>query len=434
MLVRTPRRNTNAAAADAAEVNLDALKAQLRQLDDDLAAGTIDAEAHARTREEIERRLLDEVSAAEPAGTAGGSRTTRWVLLVVLPVVAVALYAALGSPAALSPEARTAAAEPTPADVEAMVAKLAERMDKQPPGRAEDLEGWLMLGRSYAVLQRWPEASRAFARAIELAPDDAQLLVDQADVLAMAHGQSLQGEPQKLIDRALQLDPKNPKALALAGSAAFERQDYAAAAAFWQRAQPFAPAGSEFAQGLERSIAEARALAGASAPAGGAGPAGGAAARSAATTDSATGSATGSSTGSSSGSATGSATGSETAAAPVAAGGAAIRGRVAVAPALASRVAPTDTVFVFARAAEGPKMPLAIVKRPASDLPFDFTLDDAQAMAPQLKLSAHPQVIVGVRVSKTGDAMPKSGDLEGQAGPLPNRSDQVELTIDRVRP
>lgn len=415
MLVRNPRRARFPDVASAAQANLDALKEQLQQLDDDLASGAIDAESHARTRAEVERRLLAETRETEPAQSAGRSHAMRWGLLVTLPIVAVALYAVLGSPAALDPAATQARAEPTPAEVEAMVAKLAERMDKQPPGRIEDLEGWVMLGRSYAVMQRWPEASRAFARAIELAPDDAQLLVDQADVLAMVQGQSLQGEPQRLIDRALQIDPKNPKALALAGSAAFERKDYAAAAAYWERARPFAADGSEFARGLESSIAEARALGGTAGPQGGVagGTAGGTA-----------GAAAGGSAAQVGGDAR-----------PAAAGAAAsIRGRVAVAPALASLVAPTDTVFVFARAAEGPRMPLAIVKRPASELPFDFTLDDAQAMAPDLKLSAHPQVIVGVRVSKTGDPMPKSGDLEGQAGPLPNRADKVELSIDRVRP
>lgn len=415
IVARAPRRPGGAAASGAPQANVDALRSQLRQLDDDLAAGTIDPPAHALAREEVERRLLDEARDAEPAVTASASRATRWALLAGLPLVAVALYAVLGSPAALAPGATRAQAEPTPADVEAMVAKLAERMEKQPPGRIEDLEGWVMLGRSYAVLQRYPEASRAFARAIELAPDDAQLLVDQADVLAMAHGQSLQGEPQRLIDRALQIDPKNPKALALAGSAAFERKDYAAAVAYWERARPFAAADSEFARGLDGSIAEARALGGITGAPGSA----------------VGGNATGEAGAASGGTA---AVAGGAAQATAAGAGASVRGRVALAPELASRVAPTDTVFVFARAAEGPRMPLAIVKRPASDLPFDFTLDDAQAMAPELKLSAHPQVIVGVRVSKTGDAMPKSGDLEGQAGPLPNRSDKVELKIDRVRP
>lgn len=399
-------RRRAAAAPDAGQANLDALKAQLRQLDDDLAAGTLDADAHARTRDELARRLLDETGAEPPAARGGAGRATTVLVALAVPVLAAGLYAALGNPGALAPEAAAARAAPTQEEVEAMVAKLAERLEKAPPGRAEDLEGWVMLGRSYAVMQRWPEASRAFVRALQLAPDDPQLLVDQADVLAMLQGQDLQGEPLKLIERALRLDPANPKALALAGTAAFERKDYAAAIAFWERAQPAAPPGSEFAQSLERGIAEARALAGSGSPTGVAGAAATAKGRA----DAPPGGA------------------------PAGAAPGSLGGRVSVAPALAARIAPTDTVYVFARAADGPRIPLAIVKRPASALPFDFRLDDAQAMSPELKLSAFPQVIVGVRVSKSGDAMPASGDLEGEAGPLDHRSQGVALVADRVRP
>ncbi len=388
--------------ADAARVNRDALKAQLQQLDQDLAAGTLDADAHARLRTELARRLL-EAPAEEALHDARVGTRTRWALLLAVPLLAAALYAAVGNPQALKPGAAAAQRELTQQDVEAMVAKLAERLDKQPPGRVEDLEAWTMLGRSYAVMQRFAEASRAYGRALQLAPDDPQLLADQADVMAMLQGQSLEGEPLKLIEHALRLDPSQPKALALAGSAAFDRKDYAAAAAYWERALAPAPADSEFAQGLARGIAEARKLAGTAAPAT---PGRGSA-------------------------------DAKAAAAPDGAGearAAAIRGRVSVARALAARIAPGDTVFVFARAASGPRAPLAILKRPASALPFDFTLDDTQSMAPQLRLSAFPQVIVGVRVSKSGDALPASGDLEGEAGPLPHRRDGVDLTIDRVRP
>ncbi len=407
IVVGALRRRRVAAGPDAAQTNLDALKVQLRQLDDDLAAGTIDADAHARTRDELARRLLDEARADAPAARGGAARTTVLLTALAVPVLAAGLYAVLGNPAALAPEATSARAAPTQEDVEAMVARLAERMEKVPPGRKEDLEGWVMLGRSYAVMQRWPEASRAFGRALQLAPDDAQLLVDQADALAMLQGQTLEGEPLKLIERALRLDPANPKALGLAGTAAFERRDYGAAIAYWEKAQPAAPPGGEFAQGLERGIAEARALAGAAGAGGsnGSTPAAGAAAQPAA---------------------------KPAAGSPAAA--AALSGRVSVAPALAARLAPTDTVYVFARAAEGPRIPLAIVKRPASALPFDFRLDDAQAMSPELKLSAFPQVIVSVRVSKSGDALPASGDLEGEAGPLDHRSQGVALVADRVRP
>jgi cytochrome c-type biogenesis protein CcmH len=315
-----------------------------------------------------------------------------------VPVLVLGLYALVGSPQALSPPL-AAQGEPSPQEVEAMVAKLAERMEKQPPGNVDDTEGWVMLGRSYAVMQRYPEASRAFARALQLMPGDAQILVDQADVLAMQQGGNLQGEPLRLIELALKNNPSNLKGLALAGTAAFERKDYAVAVDYWTRARATAPPDSEFMRSLEQSIADARAAAGSNVAA--AGPAAAPAA---------------------------------SASAPQAQGAASVSGRISLAPALAARTAPGDTLFVFARAVEGPRIPLAILKRSAADLPLNFTLDDSMAMSPELKLSGFANVVVGARLSKSGNAMPQSGDLEGTTAPLAGRSSGVEIVIDTVRP
>ncbi|MCU0965830.1 MAG: c-type cytochrome biogenesis protein CcmI, partial [Burkholderiaceae bacterium] len=333
-------------APSAGQSNLAVLKAQLSQADADLAEGRIDATLHQATRAEIERRVLEEESVAAAPVRDGSPRATMILLLVAVPVLALGLYGLIGNPAALSPQPVSAQGEPSPQEVQAMVAKLAERMEKQPPGNVADTEGWVMLGRSYAVMQRYPEASRAFARALQLMPNDAQILVDQADVLAMQQGGNLQGEPLRLIEQALQNNPSNLKGLALAGTAAFERKDYAGAIGYWSRARAAAPPEGEFRRSLEQSLADARAAAGDSvAPAA---PVAAAA----------------------------------SAAAPKAPGAASISGRVSLAPALAARVGPGDTLFVFARAAEGPRMPLAILKRTGADLPLSFTLDDGMAMAP----------------------------------------------------
>ena len=379
-----------AAAPSASQSNLQLLKAQLQQLDQDLAQGSLDAAMHRSARAEIERRVLDEESVAAAPDRAGSPRATMLLLLVALPLLVLGLYAFIGNPAALSPQARAMPGEPTPQQVEAMVAQLAERMEQRPPGNVADTEGWVMLGRSYAVMQRYPEAGRAFARALQLQPNDAQILVDQADVLAMQQGGRLDGEPLRLIEQALQHNPANLKALALAGTAAYERKDYDGAIRYWSRARAAAAtADSEFTRSLERSIADARA-------AGGHAPAAAAAAPAAASTS--------------------------------------IGGRVSLAPALAARVAPSDTLFVFARAAEGPRMPLAILKRSAAELPLDFVLDDSMAMTPELKLSNFDNVVLSARISKSGEALPQSGDLEGQSAPLAGRKRGIELIIDRVRP
>jgi cytochrome c-type biogenesis protein CcmH len=393
------RRPVRAGSAQSAsQSNLELLRAQLQQIDQDLALGRLDAAQHRAARTEVERRVLEEESVVAAPEREGSPRATTLLLLVAVPVLVLGLYGQVGSPQALSPPL-AAQGEPSPQEVEAMVAKLAERMEKQPPGNVADTEGWVMLGRSYAVMQRYPEASRAFARALQLMPGDAQILVDQADVLAMQQGGNLQGEPLRLIELALKNDPANLKGLALAGTAAFERKDYAVAVDYWTRARATAPPDSEFMRSLEQSIADARA-------AGGTGMA--AAGRAQAPAASAS--------------------------APKAQGVASISGRISLSPALAARAAPGDTLFVFARAADGPRMPLAILKRSAADLPLSFTLDDSMAMAPELKLSAFANVVVGARLSKSGNAMPQSGDLEGTSAPLAGRSSGVEIVIDTVRP
>jgi cytochrome c-type biogenesis protein CcmH len=387
---RSPRRA--AAAPGSGDDNLQVLKSQLRQLDEELAAGSIDSAQHAQSRADIERRALEEQGVAATPASTGSRRATLGTLVLVLPLLALSLYGVLGNRLALAPApAPEAQREPTPQDIEVLVARLAERMHSQPPGRVEDAEGWAMLGRTYAALQRFPQAGEAFSRALQLTPKDAQLIVDMADVMAMQQGQTLRGEPARLVEQALQIDPRNLKALALAGSAAFERQDYAAAVEHWAAASRIVPPDSELARGLQGSLADARAAL----AQGGAAPA---------------------------------------PAASAVAASAAISGRVRLAPALAARVSPDDTVFVFARAAEGPRMPLAILKRRAGELPFEFRLDDSQAMSPQMKLSGFDRVMIGARISKSGNATPQSGDLQGQAGPLPGSAANVELLIDAVLP
>jgi len=403
-LLRQSVRSTEGHSAS--ETNLSVLKLQLQQLEQDRFAGGLTDAQYQQSRDEIERRVLAEESVASAPSRSGSPRATLVMLVLAVPVLALALYGLLGSPQALSPEARTAAASPhgdvTQQDMEAMVAKLAERMEKRPPGQVADTEGWVMLGRSYAAMQRYPEAQRAFSRALQLMPNEAQIMADQADVMAMIQGRSLEGEPLKLVEKALQADPSNLKALALAGTAAFERKDYTGAMNYWGRARAVAPPDSEFARGLEGGMAEARMAAGGTAATPTAAPP--------------------------------APTATPAPPAQPGVGLSSISGRVSLSPALAARVAPGDTVFIFARAAEGPRMPLAILKRTVGDLPASFTLDDSMAMTPQFKLSSFPSIVVGARVSKSGNASPQSGDLEGISAPISGRAGGIELVIDSVRP
>jgi len=388
-----PKSNTDKAAGDAAQANLSVLRSQLTQLDADFAAASINADQLALATSEIERRALEEESAPESAVAPAKSTRTAWALGLTIPLLALGVYGFLGNTQALDPANHQAKTEtdPTPEQIEAMVSAFAARLEAVPANETPDPKAWEMLARSYAAMQKFPEANKAYKRAVVLNPGNAQIMADHADVLAMLQGQSMLGEPTLLFERALVLDPNNLKALALAGSAAFEKKDFAKAVQFWEKASKLAPPGSDFAKGLASSLDEARAASGAPQVA----------TKSTPSTAAAT---------------------------------ANIQGTVSLSPALKSKVAPDDTVFIFARAAQGPRMPLAILKRKASELPLSFILDDSTAMADDLKLSKFELVVVGARVSKSGNAIPQSGDLVGQSAAVKAGSGKLMLVIDAVQP
>jgi len=428
------RGRTRAAGRDRAVVSL--YRDQLRELNADHAAGTVSGEQFETGRRELERRLLEEISQPAPAsGGSGRARLTAGAIAAFVVVVPVGLYLALGTPVALTgarSEAQSAgaqgqsgggdeAAHPiTPEQVQAMIDKLAERLKQSP----QDGEGWAMLARSYSFVRKFPEAVKAYEKATELLPNDAHLLADYADALAMTQERRLTGAPMKLVQRALAIDPQDVKALALAGSEAFDRRDYNAAVGYWERAVKAKPPEPQFAQQLELGIQEARKLAGGSVPS-----AADAAAQSAESTARDSEGASRQSAAAPGGASVG---GASVGGASV--GGASVKGRVQLAAALAGKAAPTDTLFVFARATQGPRMPVALLKRQVKDLPLEFALDDSMAMMPSMKLSNFSSVIIGARVSKAGDAMPASGDLQGFSAPVKVGSAGVDVKIDQVVP
>ena len=303
---------------------------------------------------------------------------------MVIPLTAILLYLYLGNLQGLVAPRHPAAdlSSITADQFQDMTAKLAARM-QQNPG---DAEGWKMLGRAYRAMERFGEANDAYKKAVELRPQEADLQADYAESLALAAGRSLAGEPTRLLDRAVKLDPRNTKVLTLSGSAAFERKDYKAAIGYWETVIKQPGINTELAQALQKGVAESKARL----------------------------------------------TGKPVAVAVVPAGKERVTGIVNLDDSLKGRVSPDDTVFVFARAATGPRMPLAIVKIKVADLPYKFSFDDSMAMMPEMKLSQFAEVVIGARVSRSGGATPSAGDLEGISDKIKPGRTGVRVTIDRA--
>ncbi len=237
----------------------------LIEIERELTAGHLSIERHAEARNELERRLVDETNqvaapAARPASIALRSGTAA-VLLALLPSIALVLYMQLGDPLAVALQTDSDTAQmkkhtDMQGSVDEMVGRLAAKLQQQP----DDVQGWKMLARSYAVLNRTEDAVAAYRRALALAPADSQLLTDYADTLATANGGDLNGAPLQSIQAALAIDPDNPKALALAGSAAFANNAYPLAIQYWERLKQVSSADSEIAIQTQKNIDEARKL------------------------------------------------------------------------------------------------------------------------------------------------------------------------------
>lgn len=401
-------RARSAASVSRAASNLTVFRDQIAELDADLAAGTIGREQWEAARGDLQRGLL-EGSAEEAADVAAQpvsrSKLTAIVVAFAVPLVSVSVYLLLGSPQGLDPKRADAAQAEGGAphqlsqeQIESMVARLAQRLESNP----DDIEGWVMLARTYGALGRFGEAAGAYAKAEARFPQDAQLLADYADSLAMAQGQSLQGKPEALIQRALKADGNNLKALALAGTVEFEKQNFSKAIEYWKRILPLLPADSEMLNSVHASIKDAESKQGAAPKA----PAPLAQA----------------------------AQGDKAKPATAAAKSQRLSGTIRLAPALAARAAPEDTVFVLARPAQGSRMPLAAVRAKVKDLPLAFSFDDSMAMNAEAKLSNFAEVVVAARVSKSGNVVPERGDLEGVSKPVRPGTAGMNVEIANVVP
>lgn len=372
-------------------------------------AGVIDADEY-RTK----RDALPAAPTPVPA-----PRVAIVLVALLLPLGAVLAYRTIGEPRALDPAASSRAAamdaalaanangdNANPPDMDTAVTGLAERLKQQP----DDLEGWMLLGRAYKAMERFEPARDALANAFRLAPDNPDVMIDYAEALVLASStRRFEGEPLELLQKALVLQPDSQRGLWLLGASAYQREAFGEAAQTWERLLTLLPADASPRAALVERIANARERAGLPPATDNAATPAPAAASTAAATPSTD--------------------------APPATGKASLTVTVDITAELRAKVSDGDVLFVFARAAQGPRMPLAIQRLDATTLPVTVTLDDSTSMMPSMTLSSMPQVVVGARISKTGDAIAKPGDLETLSDPIANtHADPLHLTIDRVVP
>lgn len=336
-----------------------------RELQQELEQGNLEPEAFEQLCGELDLQLLEET---DGAGIDLDTRVEsprsqgRWAVvlaLLALPFLAYGLYAQLGRPDLLGAPTSTASA-PDSQTLHENIQRLAQRLEQTP----DDLQGWMLLARSYQVTRQADKAQAAYQKAMALAPDNLDVKALYVQAVAESQGNRLQGRPAEIVAEILAADPNHPTGLWLAGLAAAERGDAPTALGYWQKLKEQYPTDSD----------EAKQLSGYMAVLG----------------------------------------------EPVTAGGGklSLTVKVSLAPALADRAGAEDTLFVFAKAVDGPPMPLAIVRKQVKDLPLTVTLDDSMSLAPGMSLSAFPQILLGARISKSGQAMPVAGDLQGFSAPV----------------
>ena len=327
----------------------------------------------------MRQRLFQDTDEADDQAVLGSLKKTIIGICIFVVLLSAGFYFFLGDASRIAE--KNAERPMTQESVEKMVAEFAAKMEKEP----NNLQGWAMLARSYRILGRNAEAEKAYARAGSFVDADPQLLADYADVLAANANGNFAGKPLQLINKALALDPSNLLALWLSGTAAFNAQNYKAAVQSWEKLAKQLPAESDETLAITASIAEARSK-------GGLAPA----------------------------------------SAPVISDKG-VSGQIDIAPDLKSKIKAGDVLMVIARK-PGERMPVAVLKTPVTTFPMGFVLNDALAMSPNALLSQLPQVLLEVRISKTGMAMPESGDLISTPQTIKVGTTNARLKIDQVRP
>lgn len=387
--------------ASQAKANAKVYRDQIADLDREHESGHISESEWQQTRDELSLRLLEDTSAQDDP-EAKQEKPALWTAVLVavaLPLSAMGMYMWLGEPDALNPTAVHSPDKVDPTQLLKMAESLAQKLNDKP----DNLQGWVMLGRTYRTLEKFDASVQAYDRALKLSADD-DLKLERVEVLAMKSQGNFDGEPWQVIRDILQRDPQNYGALLMAGSASYAHEKYADALKYWQQARKPLDADNPDVPGLDEAIASVQQKLGMPVQV-----------------------AKGSSTQMKAAQANAEAPSASTSIASNT--GLTVSGQVSIADAFKGKIKPSDVVFIYATPANGERMPLAIFKTTVAQLPLAFTLDDSTAMTPERKLSSAGEVLVKVRVSKSGNAMPQSGDLAGTLGPVKVGSKGLKLEI-----
>ncbi len=395
-LLRQRSGETRAARRD---INIAVYRDQLKEMESDRDSGLLSAAQFETAKAELEARLAEDALAQEstPETAPVSSRKLGYTLGAVLPAAAFGLYFLLGNPTSLmaiadaQSGAQAGAAEQGGHDIMALIQQVEEKTRQNP----QDGEAWTILAKTYAVVGHWPEALQAYEKAMALRPDVPAVMSGYAEALAITNNRVMAGRPLELVTQALEKDPDDLKGLELAAIAAFQDKGYAKAALYFKRLHKLLPPESPYAQDVLNAQKEAERMVNAAL--------------------------------------TGMDNLSDQSTDKPASTGAKITGKVHLAPALKAKVSPNDTVFLFARTGAGGP-PVAAIRATAAAFPIDFVLDDSMAMNPENRLSKFKEVNLVARISKSGEPMGATGDLEGQLKAVPVGAQDVVVTIETIRP
>jgi len=391
------------------EQNISIAREQLTELESRLEKNDIDQNTYNVSKEELEKSLFNDLQQSD--STLKINKKTSWsidvwVILLLVPLIAIPSYLKLGNLNFTKQfDSKEAAQKVVQANVPLKpdgtpdIEKITERLKLEMESNPTDPQGWYMLGRSYMLIERFDEAVESFEKSVSLRPDLADSMLALADALSMTNTGLLSGRPRELVKKALLIEPENVTALWLSGMAASQEGEYPEAIQQWSKVLPFVENRPDDRRAVIGLIEEAKSRI--------------VPEKKKQLTENA----------------------SQNKIKEIKAESEkkdiSITVKITLSDELKEKASQNDSVFVYAKAMNGPPMPLAAAKKQVKDFPLEVILNDEMAMLPNLKLSSFERVVVGARISKTGKPIPDDGDLFTEKSEI-KLGESVNLEIDQV--